>query len=72
MSSKPKVDPRLLGLGLVTGAVVGVWAGRRAQEWTASQSSGDGLIDWDRARSVAIGMNRDAALTMGERERLDR
>jgi coenzyme F420 biosynthesis associated uncharacterized protein len=72
MTPKSKVDPRLLGLGLLTGAVVGVWAGRRAQEWTASQSTGDGMIDWDRARSVAVAMNRDAALTYGERSRLDR
>jgi coenzyme F420 biosynthesis associated uncharacterized protein len=72
MAPKSKVDPRLMGIGLLTGAVVGVWAGRRAQEWTASQSTGDGLIDWDRARSVAIAMNRDATLTIGERIRLDR
>lgn len=72
MTPRTKVDPRLLGLGLLTGAAVGVWAGRRAQEWTATQSSGDGLIDWERARTVAVAMNRDAALTMAERTRLDR
>ncbi|MEX1157415.1 MAG: zinc-dependent metalloprotease, partial [Thermomicrobiales bacterium] len=72
MSPKSRIDPRLLGIGLLTGAVVGVWAGRRAQEWTAGQPSGEGMIDWERARSVAIAMNRDAALTIGERTRLDR
>ncbi len=72
MASKSKVDPRLLGLGLLTGAAVGVWAGRRAQGWSPSTSSKEGLIDWDRARSVAVSMNRDVALTAGERSRLDR
>lgn len=71
MATRTRLDPRLLGLGLLTGAVVGVWAGRRAQEWNASQPVVDGLIDWERARSIAVSMNRDAALTARERARLD-
>jgi coenzyme F420 biosynthesis associated uncharacterized protein len=62
----------LVAVGLLTGAVVGVWAGRRAQGWTAGQTTSDGLIDWERTRSVAIAMNREAALTANERWRLDR
>jgi coenzyme F420 biosynthesis associated uncharacterized protein len=57
-------------MGLLTGAAVGVWAGRRAQEFS-SRPAKPGLIDWDRARSVAVGMNQEAALTWPERERLD-
>lgn len=71
MTSRTRVDPRVIGLGLMTGAAVGVWAGRKAQEWSRSQPAA-GLIDWDRARTVAVSMNRESALTSSERVRLDR
>jgi coenzyme F420 biosynthesis associated uncharacterized protein len=70
MTSRNRVDPRVIGFGLMTGAVVGVWAGRKAQEWSRSQPE-TGLIDWERARNVAISMNRESALTAAERARLD-
>jgi coenzyme F420 biosynthesis associated uncharacterized protein len=71
MPSKPHVDPRLVAVGLLTGAVVGVWAGRRAQEMATRPVADKKTIDWERARSVAISMNREATLTAQERERLN-
>ena len=65
------VDPRLVAVGLLSGAAVGVWAGKRALDWSREHPAKPGMIDWDRARTVAITMNQDAALTAGERERLD-
>lgn len=71
MVYRTRIDPRIVGLGLMTGAAVGVWAGRKAQEWSRSHPA-SGLIDWERARAVAISMNRESALTSSERLRLDR
>jgi len=71
MTSRTRLDPRIVAVGLLTGAAVGVWAGRRAQGYLAQPSSVSGTIDWDRARSIAISMNREAALTEPERRRLD-
>jgi coenzyme F420 biosynthesis associated uncharacterized protein len=70
-TTRTRIDPRLVAAGLLTGAVVGAWAGRRARSWSEQPASA-GLIDWDRARSVAISMNRESALTAMERQRLDR
>jgi coenzyme F420 biosynthesis associated uncharacterized protein len=70
-ASRPRIDPKIIAAGLLTGAVVGVWAGRRAQELGARPSVA-GLIDWERARTVAISMNRESALGALERQRLDR
>ena len=64
------LDPRFLAFGLLTGAAVSVWAGRRAQEWAARPAK-PGMIDWDRARTIAISMNQEATLPPAERERLD-
>lgn len=76
MPTRSKLDPRILAVGLLTGAVVGVWAGRRAQGYAqgyVGQPTGaPGSINWDRARSVAISMNRESLLTEAERRRLDR
>ncbi|HMM42093.1 MAG TPA: zinc-dependent metalloprotease, partial [Thermomicrobiales bacterium] len=76
MPTRSKLDPRILAVGLLTGAVVGVWAGRRAQGYAqgyVGQPTGaPGSINWDRARSVAISMNRESLLTESERRRLDR
>lgn len=66
----PRVDPRLAAAGLVTGALIGVWAGRRAQE-IARTGVPQRTIDWDRARTIAISMNKESSLTTMERERLD-
>lgn len=71
MTTRTRLDPRIVAVGLLTGAAVGVWAGRRAQGYRAQSSTDTGTIDWDRARSVAISMNREAALTEQERQRLD-
>ena len=76
MPTRSKLDPRILAVGLLTGAVVGVWAGRRAQGYAqgyVGQPTGaPGSINWERARSVAISMNRESLLTEPERRRLDR
>ncbi|HAX25032.1 MAG TPA: zinc-dependent metalloprotease [Thermomicrobiales bacterium] len=71
MPSRSKIDPRILVAGLLTGAVVGVWAGRRAQDHIPQATGAPGSINWDRARSVAISMNRESLLTEHERRRLD-
>lgn len=57
-------------IGLLAGAAVGAWAGNRARE-LAERETQPGLINWEQARSIAVGMNRQTALTSGERERLD-
>src|SRR5207302_8221919 len=60
----------IIALGLLTGAAVGVWAGRRARTMSEGPTK-PGLIDWERARNVAVSMNQEAALTASERHRLD-
>ena len=70
-SSRKAVDPRLVAFGLLTGAAVGVWAGKRAKAWSEEHPAKPGMIDWDRARTVAITMNQEAALSASERARLD-
>lgn len=72
MTPKSRIDPRIMAAGLLTGAVVGAWAGRRAQEMAAKPETERRTIDWDRVRSIAVSMNREAALSIVERERLDR
>ncbi len=72
MPTRSKLDPRILAVGLLTGAAVGVWAGRRAQGYIPQASGAPGSINWERARSVAISMNRESLLTEPERRRLDR
>lgn len=68
---RKSLDPRLVAVGLLTGAAVGVWAGKRAQTWSDQHPAKPGMIDWDRARTVAISMNQEAALPAAERRRLD-
>lgn len=63
-------DRRLITIGLLAGAAVGAWAGNRARE-LADRETKPGLINWDQARSIAVSMNRQTALSEGERERLD-
>jgi coenzyme F420 biosynthesis associated uncharacterized protein len=63
-------DRRLAAAGLVLGAAVGAWASGRARAY-AERDQTAGLIDWERARSIAVNMNRGQVLTASERERLD-
>lgn len=56
--------------GVVGGVAAGVWASRKMREF-ASRPRPEGMIDWQRARDVATGMNRGNTLTAVERERLD-
>ena len=66
------IDGRLLTAGVLTGAAVGAWAGRRTRAMVGRDpGTGTRLIDWERARGIAINMNRASALTMPERSRLD-
>lgn len=66
----PTVDKRLAAAGIMAGAAVGAWAGNRARSYAARERDSR-LIDWERARSIAINMNRGNALTTVERARLD-
>lgn len=55
--SSSETERRLLGLGLLAGAVLGaVWVAGRARPVT--EHGTPTLIDWDRVRAVATGMNR--------------
>jgi coenzyme F420 biosynthesis associated uncharacterized protein len=56
----------------VLAAAAGAWAGRRLhQPIDAANAESLSLIDWRQARDVAVMMNREEALTMPERRRLD-
>lgn len=57
--------------GAMAGAALGMWAGKKAQAF-ARKERPDGMIDWERAREIALGMNKGEALTAAERQRLDR
>lgn len=57
--------------GLLAGAALGVWAGKRIQEF-AKQERPEGMINWRRTRDIATAMNKGDTLTAVERERLDR
>ncbi len=63
-------DRRLVTLGLLAGAAVGAWIGRRPMSAENGRAA-TGLIDWEQARGIAVSMNRGAALTASERARLD-
>ncbi len=56
--------------GVVAGAALGVWAGKRIQTF-AKQERPEGMINWTRMREIAVGMNKGETLTAVERERLD-
>lgn len=64
------VDRRLAAAGLMMGAAVGAWAGNRARSYAAREHDTN-LIDWERARMIAINMNKGHVLTGTERSRLD-
>lgn len=54
----------------MAGAALGVWAGKRIQEY-ARKDRPEGMIDWNRSREIATGMNKGDALTASERAHLD-
>lgn len=57
--------------GALAGAAVGVWAGKKIKEF-ASKERPEGMIDWNRTREIATGMNKGDTLTVADREHLDR
>lgn len=66
---------KLLATGLLAGAAAGAWATNRLRN---SEPTDDNelpppkpIVDWEQARTLAINMNRGAALTATERSRLD-
>ncbi len=63
-------DRRLVAVGLLAGAALGAWVGSRPRPALAPGLESS-MIDWEQARSIAISMNREAALTAPERSRLD-
>src|SRR5687768_13185004 len=70
MGSRLVAGRTVAAAGLLFGAAVGAWAGGRARAY-ASREHPAGLIDWARARTIAVNMNRSEPLTSGERARLD-
>jgi coenzyme F420 biosynthesis associated uncharacterized protein len=51
-STTPKYDPRLVGLGLLAGAAVGIaWANTRQRHY--AKNGVPNLIDWERVRKMA-------------------
>ncbi|HEU0115973.1 MAG TPA: zinc-dependent metalloprotease [Thermomicrobiales bacterium] len=67
-------DRRALALSLVLGAAAGAWVASRNRAPAANVAApGEPLplIDWEQARTIAVAMNRGAALTLPERTRLD-
>jgi coenzyme F420 biosynthesis associated uncharacterized protein len=71
-SSSPrwKPDRRLLAAGLLAGVALGAWVGSRPRTALAPGRESP-LIDWEQARTIAVNMNREGALTAPERSRLD-
>jgi len=62
---------KLTTAGVMAGAALGVWAGKRIQAY-ARQERPEGMINWNRTREIATAMNKGESLTAVERERLDR
>ena len=62
---------QMMALGLLTGAVVGGYSTLKMLREADKRTTTDGLIDWERVRSVATAMNQEAALTARQREVLD-
>jgi coenzyme F420 biosynthesis associated uncharacterized protein len=56
--------------GVVAGAALGVWATKRVKEF-AGQDRPEGMINWQRTREIATGMNKGDTLTVAERDRLN-
>lgn len=64
-------DRTKLAVGTIAGAALGAWLGRRLHSFVQTERPA-GMIDWDRARTTAITMNRGHALTAAERDHLNR
>ena len=65
-------DRRLLAAGVLLAAAAGAWVGQRLQEPVRNGAKEPpALIDWRAARDLAITMNRDEALAIVERHKLD-
>jgi len=56
-------------LGTLLGLTVGSWVGTRTKDYVARQSR-PRLIDWERARTLAVSMNVGSRLSASDRERL--
>ncbi len=82
-SRRPPSARTLVALGLASGALVGAWAGRQrlarqsepidvtpATGTTSDAGAPVALIDWERARKIAISMHRRSALGEAERQHL--
>ena len=51
-NTTPRYDPRLLGLGLLAGAALGmVWANTKQRQY--ARHGVPNLINWERARNIA-------------------
>ena len=61
---------RRLAVGFMTGALIGSWTAWQARRLQIREPK-PGMIDWDRVRSIATSMNRDAALSHPNRLLLD-
>jgi coenzyme F420 biosynthesis associated uncharacterized protein len=61
---------KLATAGMMAGAAAGMWISNRIRTF-AKQERPTGMIDWDRTREIAVGMNKGQALTAVERYRLD-
>jgi len=64
-------DRKLLAAGIVAGLAIGAAAVTRNTPPRTNPTISRQLIDWERARSIAITMNRAEALSPSERVRLD-
>ena len=56
--------------GMMAGAAAGMWISNRVRAF-ARQERPRGMINWERTREIAVGMNKGEALTAVERSRLD-
>ncbi len=63
------LDPRFIAVGAIAGAVFGVWANSKTREYRKTGQV-PALINWQQARTVAVGMNRDERLGPAERASL--
>lgn len=61
---------KLATAGMMAGAAAGMWISNRIRTF-AKQERPTGMIDWDRTREIAVGMNKGQALTAVERSQLD-
>ncbi len=58
-----------MAAGVVVGAAALVWAGKRVQEFAATDRP-EGMVNWQRALDIALNMNKENALTATERAEL--